>query len=69
MYLNISLLSYDYQELYNLLSNMKTKPKFIGISESRLQVNKQPIKNVSLPNYVYEHTPTESGNIVYSLVS
>ena len=41
---------------------MKTKPKVIGISESRLQINKQLINNISLPNYVYEHTPTESGN-------
>ena len=40
---------------------MKTKPKIIGISESRLLINKQPINNISLPNYVYEHTPTESG--------
>ena len=24
-------------------------------------MGKQPITNISLPNYVYEHTPTESG--------
>ena len=40
---------------------MKTKPKVIRISESRLQINKQPINNISLPNYVYKHTATESG--------
>ena len=40
---------------------MKTKLKIIGISESRLQINKQPINNISLPNYVFEQTPTESG--------
>ena len=39
---------------------MKTKPKIIGISESRLQINKQPINNISLSNYVYKHTPAES---------
>ena len=33
----------------------------IGISESRLQINEQPINNISLPNYVYEHIPTEFG--------
>ena len=60
MHLNISSLSYHQQELYNLLSSIKTKPIIKGISESRLQINKQPI-NISLPNYVYEHTPTESG--------
>ena len=40
---------------------MKTKPKIIGISESRLQINKQSTSNISLPNYVYEQTSTESG--------
>ena len=60
MHLNISSLSYQHQESCNLLSSLKTKPKIIGISESRLQINKQPINNISLPNYVYEHTPTES---------
>ena len=39
---------------------MNNKPKIIGIFESRLQ-KKHPICNISLPNYFYEHTPTESG--------
>ena len=59
-HLNISSLSYHYLELYNLISNMKIKPKIIGISVSRLQKSKQHITNISLPDYVYEHTPTES---------
>ena len=37
------------------------KPNIIGISETRLQRGKQPINNISLPNYVYEHTPTGLG--------
>ena len=61
MYLNISSLSYHHLELYNLLSNLKIKPNIIGIFETRLQRWKQPITNISLPNYVYEHIPTESG--------
>ena len=61
MHLNISSLSYHLLELYNLLSSLKIKPNIIGISETRLQRGKQPITNISLPNYVYEHTPTESG--------
>ena len=61
MHFNISSLSYRHLELYNLLSNLKIKPNTIGISEARLQKGKQPITNISLPNYVYEHTPTESG--------
>ena len=58
--LNISSLSYQHLELYNLISDIKIKPKIIGISESRLQKGKQHITNISLPNYVYEHTPAES---------
>ena len=61
MRLNLSSLSYHQLELYNLLSNLKIKPNITRISETRLQRGKQPITNISLPNYVYEHTPTESG--------
>ena len=60
MHLNISFLYYHHLELYNLISDMKIKPNIIGISESRLQKCKKNITNISLPNYVYEHTPTES---------
>ena len=66
MYLNISCLPYNHLELYNLISDMKVEPKIIGISESRLQKSKQYITNISLPNYVYEHTPTESSKGVHS---
>ena len=36
-------------------------PNIIGIPETRLKRGKQPIANISLRNYVSEHTPTESG--------
>ena len=68
MHLNIAFLSNHHLELYNLISDMKIKPKIIGISESRLQKSKQNITNISLPNYVYEHTPAESskeGTLLY----
>ena len=60
MHLNISSLSDHHLELYNLISSLKIKPNIIGISETRLQKGKQ-ITNIYLPNYVSEHTPTESG--------
>ena len=47
---------------------MKIKPKIIGISESKLQKRKHHITSLSLPNYVYEHTPAESskgGTLLY----
>ena len=61
MHLNISSLSYHHLELYNLISILKIRPNIIEISETRLQKGKQPITNICLPNYVYEHTPTEPG--------
>ena len=61
MHLNISSLSDHHLELYNLISSLKIKPNIFGISETRLQNAKEPITNISLPNYVYGHTPTASG--------
>ena len=40
---------------------MKINVNIIEISEIRLQNEKEPTINISLPNYVYEHTPIESG--------
>ena len=68
MHLNISSPSYHHLELHNLIGSLKSKPNIIGISETRLQKGKEPIANFSLPNYVYEHTPTESdkrGTLLY----
>ena len=42
VHLNISSLSYQHLELYNLLSNFKIKPNIFGISETRFQRCKQP---------------------------
>ena len=50
MHLNISSLSYHHLELYNLISNLKIKPNIIGISDTRLQKGKEPIRNISLPS-------------------
>ena len=68
MHLNIPSLSYHHLELYNLISILKNKPNITGISENRLQNGKEPITNTSLPNYVYDHTLTESskrGTLLY----
>ena len=61
IHLDISSLSYHHLELYNLIFSMKIKSNIIGMSETRLQNRKEPITNISLPNYVDEHTPNESG--------
>ena len=61
VHLNISSLSYHHLELYNLIFSLKIKSNIAGISETRLQEVKEPTTNIPLPNYVYEHTLTESG--------
>ena len=48
-------------QLYSLISNSKIKPKIIVVSENRLR-GKQQMTNISLTNYVYGHTLTESSN-------
>ena len=60
VHLDIYYLSYHHLESYNLIFSLKIKPNIIEISEIRLQKGKEPITNISLPNYVHEHTPTQS---------
>ena len=60
-YLKFYTKFYHHLELHNLLSKLIIKPNIIWISETWLQKGKQPITNISLPNYVHEHTPNESG--------
>ena len=68
LHLNISSLSFHYEELHNFLVNMPTKPSIFGISESRLKKNNPSLINISLPGYNIEHTDTESasgGTLLY----
>ena len=58
--LNISSLSYNFNQLHELLSTLKIDFNFIAITESKIQKNITPINNVDLDGYVIEHTPTES---------
>ena len=58
--MNISSISYHIDNSTAFINNCKIKPKVIGLSESRLRKNRQPLSNINLENYVYESTPTES---------
>ena len=40
--------------------NCRKRPKIIGISECLLRANQQSLSNISLQNYTYEFTSTES---------
>ena len=59
LHLNISLFSYHYEELHAFLSSINVKPKILATSDSRVRKDRQPISNISLLNYTYEHTTTE----------
>ena len=66
--MNISSISYHIDNLTAFINNCKIKPKVIGLSETRLRKNRQPLSNINLENYVYESTPTESskgGTMLY----
>ena len=48
MYLNISSLQYNLDELSDLTDKSKTKFSVIGITESRLNKDIAPLKNINL---------------------
>ena len=60
MHPNISSLPYHIDELTNLLNELNTNFKIIGITESRLTSKKGEINSIELSNYNIEHTPTKS---------
>ena len=62
LHLNISSLPYHFSELQTLLSSTKVNFNIIGISESRIKQNKNPIDNINLQNYNIEHCTTEAAN-------
>ena len=67
-YLNISSLPFHLKEFSTLLSTYKLPFDLLGITESRLRINKLPLTQVQLPDYNFESTPTESskgGTAIY----
>ena len=60
LHLNISSLSYHTDEFTNLLNEINSNFKIIGITESRLITKKEPVNSIGIPNYNIEQTPTES---------
>ena len=68
MHLNISSLQYHLDELSDLIDKSKTKFSVIGITESRLNKDIAPLKNINLQNYNIQHTPAEcnkGGSLLY----
>ena len=61
-HLNISSLPFYFEELSTLISEHNLNFDFLGISESRLKLNQNPLTSVQLPGYNIEYTPTECDN-------
>ena len=61
-HLNISSLPYHFPELETLLATSEIDFDIIGITESRLKSNKNPLTNITLPRYNIEHCSTDSTN-------
>ena len=60
LHLNISSLPFHIDEFTNLLSELNSNFKIIGITETRLTTKKDPVNSIEIPNQNIEHTPTES---------
>ena len=68
MHTNISSLSYNIDGLDSFILNCRKRSRIIGISECCLKANQQSLSNISLQNYAYEFTSTESskgGTLIY----
>ena len=65
LHINILSLPYYFSELQTLLSSTKVNFDIIGISESRIKQNKNPIDNNNLQNCNIELAcTTESGRVI-----
>ena len=60
LHLNISSLPFHIDEFINLLCELSYNFKIIGITETKLTNQKDPVNSIEIPNYSIEHTPTES---------
>ena len=61
-HLNISSLPFHFEELSTLISEYNLNFDFLGISESHLKLNQNPLTSVQLPGCNIEYTLTECNN-------
>ena len=56
-------LTFHFHELLDILrAENKLNFDFLGISETRLKLNRNSLNSISMSGYDIEHTPTESSN-------
>ena len=67
-HMNISSLTYNFDQLHTILSEIYINFDLIGIAESRLKNDIIRTTNIDIKNYTFEHTPTEiscGGSLLY----
>ena len=67
-HINACSLSKNFDDLEYLLKTANTNFDIIAISETRILKNIKIVKNINIPNFSYEFTPTEStaeGTLIY----
>ena len=61
-HLNVSSLPFHFEGLSILITEHNLNFDFLGMSESRLELNQNPLTSVQQPGYNVEYTPTECNN-------
>ena len=67
-HMNISLLTYNFDQLHALLSEININFDLIGVTERRLKKDRTRTTNIDINGYTFEHTPTEAscgGSLLY----
>ena len=60
LHLNMPFISHHVDDLAARVANYKTKPKVIGISESRISTGRFSLSNINIEKHTYEYTSTVS---------
>ena len=55
-HLNISSLTFHFEELIVLMTENKLNFDFLGISETHFKLNRSSLNHISTPSYNIEHT-------------
>ena len=66
--MNISSVTYNFDQLHTLLSEININFDFIGVTESQLKKGRTRTTNIDIKGYTFEHTLTDvscGGSLLY----
>ena len=67
-HINISSLTYNFDQLHTLISEININFDLIGVTEGRLKKDRTRTPNIDIKGYTFEHTPNEAscgGSLLY----